>query len=131
MSETVGWPEGDVYLWTGDGTGNAIAYATRTQVTFAKGWMNFQTLDSAYHDIFTGQRVDVQVGAMFTTDNERIRVLFDAQTAVHMHFVHTVNGVSAGHFLYSGRIDQMIYAGQENGIYQHSLTYHANVWSAY
>lgn len=131
MSETFAWPEGAIYLWTGTATARAIpAYAQQVQGTFTQGWDNFATLDGTWHNVLTGQRAEITIGALYTVDTA-LRALADAQTGVHLHLTHSALGASAGYLLYSGRFDRMTLAGREGEVFRFSLAYHANEWSAY
>jgi hypothetical protein len=132
MSEVFSWPEGQVLIWTGtaDATGIA-AFAENTQVVLAYGWENYRTLDSAYHDRFTGQRADYTIAALYTTTTTTLQTIADTKTGVHWHFKHSAYHGSAGTYLYSGTIDSLNFAGQKNGLYQWTCAGHANAWSAY
>ena len=131
MGETFAWPEGTIYLWTGSATASAIpAYAQNVQGTFVQGWDNFATCDGNWHDVLTGVRADVTIGALYTVDNA-VKAMVASQTAIHMHIRHTALGASAGYLLYSGRADVVTLAGREGEVFQWSMSYHANVWSAY
>jgi hypothetical protein len=133
MSESFAWPEGTVWLWTGSGSASAlVAYATETRITVAHGWDSYRTLDGAWHTHHTGQRADVQIGALYSRDNAAWQALFDAQTAVHLHFRHAnALGETAGRFLWSGVIDHLEEIGQEGDLYRLALRGHAHAWSAY
>jgi len=134
MGESFVWPEGNVYLWTGSASSALVAYAEQTNVRMAYGYYNSRSLDLAYHDTLTGQRVDVTVGSLYCPDASALQRMFDAKTAVHAHFKHALTGGaagSAGHFLYSGRMDALQVAGQDGNAYRLLMTYHANIWSAY
>jgi hypothetical protein len=130
--EVYTWPEGAVYLWTGT-TGNSalIAYATDTQIREVHGFINFPTLTGTYHDVITGRRADVGIGALYLADSLVLQQFASAETAVHMHLAHTANGASAGRFLWSGRIDSYENAGRQGALFTVRLNYHANIWSAY
>src|SRR3990167_6331515 len=133
MPEPWAWPEGSVFLWTGTATASAVvAYATDIRAYFQYGVMNYRTLDSAYHDRWTGLRVDLYIGALWTPHYSAIRAMADAQTGAHLHLKH-VNpaGGSAGHFLYSGAIDGLDFQGREGDLFRMGAQFHANVWSAY
>ena len=103
----------------------------------ALGWIPLVTPTSqivgtqSVINVLTGERADITIGTMYTVDNSAIRTLAAAKTAVHMHLAQTALGASAGYLLYSGRIDQVSLAGREGQLYQFSMTYHANDWSAY
>lgn len=130
--EAFSWAEGSISLWTGSATASAVvAFAQTNDLTLAHGWNNYQTLDGSYHDSFTGQRADLSVGAVYTSDLTLARMVASA-TAVHVRLNHSnaVNG-SAGYLLYSGRVDMLRYAGSEAAPYTYQLMYHANRWSAY
>lgn len=130
--EAYSWAEGQIAFWTGSATASAVvAYATNSDLALAWGWNNYQTLDGSYHDSFTGQRADLSVGAVYTSDATLYRMA-KSGTAVHVRLTHynPVNG-TAGFVLYSGRVDALRYAGSEGAPYTYQLTYHSNQWSAY
>lgn len=132
--EAFTYSESYAWLWTGSTTASAsalIAFAESTRGTFQKGFQNYQTLTGTYGDRLTGQRADVNIGALHHLDNAALRAMFDAGTAVHMHIFESSIGYSAGHFLWSGRIDTLDKAGQRGGIFTVQLSYHCNSWSAY
>lgn len=132
MPEVFGWPEGRCWLWTGTATASAlVAYQENTQIQMAYGVENYQTLDSAYHDAWTGQIATIQIGALHTTNHLTLQKFADAKTGVHIHFARSAGGVSAGHYFYSGAIDGVGQQGQAGGMYKFRLVYHANRWSAY
>ena len=132
MAEAYSWPEGSISFWTGSASASAVvAYAQNSDLALAWGWINRQSLAGTYSDLFSGQRADLSVGAVYTSDATLYRMVASA-TAVHARIVHynPVNG-SAGFVLYSGRVDALRYAGSEDAPYTYQLTYHANAWSAY
>jgi hypothetical protein len=132
MAEAYSWPEGSIAFWTGSATASAVVgYAQNSDLALARGWENRRTLSGNYYDLATGQRVDLNVGAVYTSDATLAR-MFDSATAVHVRVTHynPVNG-TAGFLLYSGRIDALRFAGTEGTPYTYQLTYHANQWSAY
>lgn len=132
MSEVYAWPEATIYLWTGSATVSAlIGYATDTRAAFDYGVDNFRTLDGVYHNLYTGQRVDVSIGALYTNDLSALQAMAEAKTAIHIHLKHAVNGGSAGRLLYSGTIDTWNLQGYDGRMFQVTVNYHANVWSAY
>ena len=135
MAEPFSWTEGSIYLWSGSTTASAsalVGYATDSTVTLMKGWDTQQTLTGTYLNNKTGQRADMTIGALYMTDNSGITTLFDSETAVHIHIRHSaIVGPSAGVFLWSGRLDTLNFNGTEGQLYQMSVTYHANLWSAY
>lgn len=132
MSESFAWPEGAIYLWTGTATASAIpTYAQSIQGSFERGWDNFATLSGGWRNTLTGERADVTIGTLYTVDNAALRAFDAAKADVHMHIRHDVQGASAGYLLYSGRIDRMSLGGRDDDIYQFTVDYHANVWSAY
>lgn len=131
MPEVFGWPEGYVYLYTGNLAASAlIALAENTQTTFAYGYDNRVAANGVYADHLTGRRCDVTIGAMYTMDITTIRMMQSA-TAVHMKFLHSGLNGSAGHWLYSGRIDNYAINGRKADTYKLSIKGHFNVWSAY
>lgn len=132
MAETFAWPEGDVIMWTGTASAVVVGYTQQTNAQFTQGWANVgPTIGGSYSDHLTGKRVNVSMTLLYYPGSVA-QAMFEAATAVHMHLRHN-NGVggSAGHYLYSGRIDTMTPAGGERNMYTLALTYHANVWSAY
>lgn len=132
MAEAYAWSEGSITFWTGSATASAVvAFAQTNDLTLARGWNNYQTLDGSYHDSITGQRADLNVGAVYTSDLTLARMV-ESGTALHVKLNHynAVNG-SAGFLLYSGRVDLLRYAGTDAAPYMYQLTYHANRWSAY
>ena len=132
MAETFAWPEGTMYLWTGSATASAVvAYAESVYGTLAYGVDNFRTLDGAYHNLWTGQRADVYIGALYTTDMLTLQRMADAQTGVHAHLKHSGYQGSAGYFLYSGAINSVSIMGREGDIIRVTFSYQANAWSAY
>jgi len=133
MPEAFSWPEGAIYIWTGGAgvTSALVAYAENVSVTMLHGWLNYRTLDSAYHDRHTGQSVELRVGALYTVGNSALQTMFDAKTAVHVHVPYIGGGVSGGVFIYSGRIDDVAVVGQQNDLTRYRFSYHANIWSAY
>ncbi len=130
MSEAFAWPEGTFWYWTGTAGSAQVAYGENLSLSLVYGWSNYRTMDSAYHNTLTGQRADVQAGAVWSTN--ALQKIFDAKTAVHLHFVAsgTVNG-TAGLYLWSGVIDTLDYQGQQKDVYRQSMSYHCNEWSAY
>jgi len=132
MGESFTWSEGNIYLWTGSATASAVpAYAEDTQVTLGYGWDNWATVSGVWNDTLTGERADLTFGTLYTTDNSALMAFHAAKTAVHVHLRHDALNTSAGVYLYSGRIDEVMLAGRTNDIYRFRVTYHANVWSAY
>jgi hypothetical protein len=124
--------EGNVWLWTGTAGSALIAYLTDTDISMVHGVENYRTFDSAYHNLWTGQRADIAVGALYTVDRLTLQVWFDAKTAVHVHIpLYNSAGGSAGFYYYTGALDSLRLNGRENDLYRWSLQYHANVWSAY
>ena len=134
MAETYAWLEGTVYIWTGTGTASAVvAYAQSVRATLVRGWENYQTLDGAWHNRHTGQRADVQIGALLTRDNSALNAMFDATGAlvhVHMIYDHSAGG-SAGRILYSGQIDTLSDNGSDGQSVNLEMAYHCNSWTAY
>jgi hypothetical protein len=132
MTEAISWPEGAIYLWTGTATASALVGLARdTTLSLLYGIDNYQTFDTAYHDLHTGQRADVGVGSLYTTDRLTLSTFADAKTAVHMHLAHTGVYGSAGWFLYSGALDLVQVAGGDGRTFEYRVQYHANRWSAY
>lgn len=131
MPEAIGWPEGYVYLYSGSLAASAlVALAENTQITFAYGWDNRPAAGGIYYDHLTGQRADVTIGATYMLDITTIKMMQSA-TALHMKFLHSgING-SAGHWLYSGRIDNYAINGRKGDVYKLSIKGHFNVWTAF
>lgn len=130
-AEAYVWPEGQIWVYTGNlATSAVVAFAQNTRLSLAKGFTNNETLGGGYYDVFTGQRADVSIGAIWCFDGTLARI-FDSGTAVHLKIMNSsVNG-SAGYMLYSGRIDSLPYDGAEGSPFKYTLTYHANVWSGF
>jgi len=129
--EAFSWPEGTLYVWTATATASAtIAYIQNSRASMMQGWVNRATLDGNYWDHLTGQRADVQIGAIFSPDLT-IQRIFNSATAVHMRMDQSNALHSAGYLFYSGRIDSLELVGNEGGNFQFNMTYHANRWSAY
>lgn len=132
MAEAYSWAEGQIAFWTGSATASAVvAYAQNSDLALARGWINRQSLAGSYADLLSGQRADLTVGAVYTSDPTLVRMV-ESATAIHVRVNHTnaVNG-SAGFLLYSGRVDMLRFAGTQDAPYTYQLTYHANQWSAY
>jgi hypothetical protein len=132
MSEAIAWPEGAIYLYTGTGPVSAlVAYAGDVNMTLARTWDNFPTLDDVYHDVQTGRRADVLIGSLYTVKNSALVTLEAAATAVHIHLFQSGIWGSAGYHLYSGRIDSVSLVGREGDLFRFQVAYHANEWSGY
>lgn len=130
MADSFSYPEGTLYLWTGQNPSSAIAFVQNTNVTLAHGIINQQAVNGNYFNVVTGQRADVYFTVTFTPDM-RLFGMFNQSTGVHMQIDHTHAGGSAGIFLYSGAFDNLSINGNEGGMFTMPLSYHANVWSAY
>jgi hypothetical protein len=136
MSESYSWPEGQLWMWTGNAQSSAntvLAYVEDSQVRFDYGWDSYRTLDGTYHNNHTGQRVEIRATRLFTPLVSALLAMADSKTGVHMHFRYqnSANSGSAGHLIYSGRIDRVQVNGREGELYRVALAYHANAWSAY
>lgn len=133
MPEVYAWPEASITLYTGShapATSAVQAFAKSVNAAMVRGWMNNQTLGSEYYNVLTGQRADVSIAALYTYGAAAIKMI-EAATAVHLKLNHTgVNG-SAGFYLYSGVFDSLALNGADNGIFQFTMAYHANSWSAF
>lgn len=130
MSETFSFSEGTLYLWTGTNPSSAIAFVQDINTQIIRGIQNIQGVNGNYTDILTGQRANVSFSPVFTNDMSLWR-LFMSTTAVHMKLDHTHSAGSAGVILYSGVFDSFALNGNEGGVFQSPVAYHANVWSAY
>jgi hypothetical protein len=130
-SEAFAWPEGQLVVWTGIGAASAVvAYAQNNSLNIQYGWVNREQMSGGYYDVLTGQRADLNVGAVMCYDGT-IRRLFEAKTAVHMKFINSsVNG-SAGYSLYSGRIDSLNFNGSEANPYTFTLAAHFNSFTGF
>lgn len=129
--EAFSWPEGQIAFWTGSATASAVVgYALNSDLTLARGWENRRNLSGGYYDLITGQRADLTIGAVYTSDATIVRMV-ESATAVHVRIAHynPING-TGGYALYSGRVDALRFAGSEDAPYTWQLTYHANYWSA-
>lgn len=131
MPEAYVWPEGQIYIWTGTATASAVvSFAENSNLQVAYGWDNRPNLSGTYRDHLTGKRADLSIAALYTIDGT-IQRMADSATAVHIKLIHnTING-SAGFFLYSGRLDNIAYQGDNAAPYKYALQYHANVWSGF
>lgn len=120
-----------MWLFTGSLAASAVvAYAENTQITPAYGWDNRPAADGTYYDHKTGQRCDVTIQAVYTVDKTIIKMM-ESATAMHMKFMHSgVNG-TAGHWLYSGRVDNYQVGGKPGQAYMYNIKAHFNVWSAF
>lgn len=131
MPEVFAWREGQCFVWTGNSTVSALtAYAQNINASIAYGWNNRRLVTGTYQDVLTGQRADVQIGAMYTPDATIQK--FAALTALtHMHLRHSSLGGTAGIFLWSGRIDRIDLQGSEANVYSFTVAYHSNIITAY
>lgn len=130
-AETYVWPEGSIYLWTGSATASAVpGYAQNIQLTVNFGWDNFWDITGVAHDTLTGKRAELSIGGLATYDTA-LTTMIEARTAIHMHISRVALTLSAGHFLYSGRVDTYMLAGREGDAYQYAINYHCNQWSGY
>lgn len=133
MTEAFAWPEGNIYIYTGNATPSTsavFAHAQNMRAPFEVGWDNRANASGTYYDHKTGQRVNVSIGAIYTV-NSTLAKIFASATAVHMKFIHSNLAGSGGFFLYSGRIDSLQYAGSDKTPYTYTLQAHFNAWSAY
>lgn len=131
MAEVVGWPEGQIYVWTGTATASAlVGYAENLSLTFQRGFINRETLSGGYYDYTTGRRADVNCGAVWSYDGT-LRYMYDSATAVHMKLIHSSLGNSAGYLFYSGRMDTLAAQGAEGNVLKFNIQAHFNVWSAF
>lgn len=133
MPESFGFPEGNIYIWTGaaaPSTSAVIAYARDTRMTPARGWDNRPAAGGTYRDHLTGQRCDVSIAAVYTVDGTLMKIS-ESATAIHMKFLHS-NGIgSGGYFLYSGRIASLAYAGNDRQVYTMTMNAYFNSWSGF
>lgn len=133
MPQAFTWNEGSVYIWTGNAspsTSAVIAYAANMRAPFEIGWDNRANASGSYYDHKTGQRCNLTIGAVHTVDSTIMKI-FQSATAVHMKLLHSNLAGSAGVLLYSGRIDNLQYAGSERSPYSYTLAAHFNAWSAF
>jgi hypothetical protein len=131
MSVAYSWPEGQIYVYTGNAATSAVvAFATDSNVTPLWGWDNRVAADGSYNDHLTGRRMNVTVGAIYTMDTTLQRIA-DSATAIHMKFLHMHYLGSAGIWLWSGRIDSLPLNGADTQPYAFSLQAHFNRWSAF
>ena len=130
-SQAYSWMEGQLVVWTGIGAASAVvAYAQNNSLNIQYGWVNREQMSGGYYDVLTGQRADLNVGAVMCFDGA-IRRLFEAKTAVHMKFINSSVAGTAGYSLYSGRIDTLSFNGSEAAPYTYSLAAHFNVWTGF
>ena len=133
MSESYSWPEGVIALYSGHAspvTSAILAYVRNVNANLVRGWVNRETMAGGYYDVFTGQRADMTIGELYSYGASALRMI-ESATALHIKLNHTSIVGSAGLFFYSGRVDSMALQGAEDGIFEWTLTYHANAWSAF
>jgi hypothetical protein len=130
-SQAYSWMEGQLVFFTGIGAASAVvAYAQNNSLNIQYGWVNREQMSGGYYDVLTGQRADLNVGAVMCFDGA-IRRLFEAKTAVHMKFINSSVAGTAGYNLYSGRIDTLNFNGTENAPYTFTLAAHFNSFSGF
>lgn len=133
MPEAFGFPEGNVYIYTGNATPSTsavIAHARDTRIAPTRGWDNRAQAGGTYNNHITGQRCDVSIAAVYTVDSTLVK-MSESATAIHMKFLH-VNAIgSGGYFLYSGRIASVQYVGNEKQPYVYTINAFFNAWSAF
>ena len=130
-SEAISWPEGQLIIWTGIGAASAVvAYAQNNTLNLTYGWVNREQMSGGYYNVLTGQRADLNVGAVMCYDGT-IRRLFDSKTAVHMRFIGSSIVGTAGYSLYSGVMDTLNFNGTEAAPYTFTLAAHFNVWTGF
>lgn len=131
MPESFGWPEGSIYIYTGNlSTSALVAYAENTTLSMKWGWDNRAAATGEYFDHLTGRRVEATFQAVYNVDGTLMRIAQSA-TAVHIKFLHANAIGSAGFWIYSGRIDEMRVAGNANQPYKYTMQAHANRWSGF
>lgn len=133
MAESFGWPEGNIYIWTGaaaPSTSALIAHARDTKLSVALGWDNRPAANATYYNHLTGKRADISIGAVYTVD-ATIAKMHESATAVHMKFLHANAIGSGGYFLYSARIMSLQYVGNEKQPFSYTFNAFANAWSAF
>jgi hypothetical protein len=134
MGEAYAWPEGTIYLWTGTASAAAVAgLAINIRADFDYGVDNYRTLDGVYRNLHTGQRADVQIGGLYTPELSALQAMEAAKTAIHLHLklYNSAHVGSAGFVLYTGAIDRFGLNGAEGGLFQTTISFHANVWTGY
>lgn len=131
LTEAYAWPEGNIALFTGNLAASAVVgYCKNVNAAMVRGWVNRQAMNGSYYDVFTGQRADISFGAVYSYGAAELKML-ESATAIHMKFYQSsVNG-SAGYMFYSGRFDNLTINGADNGIFEWTISYHANAWSAF
>lgn len=131
MSQVYAWPEGQIAIWTGAGATSALfLYAQNSTITLTHGWLKRQVGDGSYHAHVTGKQASISVAAAKTYSNA-IAKMAEAQTAVHMKFIHSGIHGTAGWNFYSGQLMSYSENGSENGIYSYTLAADFNLWSAF
>jgi hypothetical protein len=133
MPEAFGFPEGNVYIYTGNATPSTsavFAYARDTRMPITRGWDNRPAANGTYYNHLTGQRCDVSINAVYTVDSTLAKI-HESATAIHMKFIHTNAIGSAGYFLYSGRIASLQYVGNEKSPFMYTFNAIFNAWSAF
>lgn len=130
-AEAYSWLEGNIFVYTGTATASAtVAYAQNTNLVLQRGWNNRAAIDSTYRDVLTGKRANLSVAAMLSFANTLAR-FHESATAVHVKLLFSSINGSAGYVLFSGRIDSLTQNGNDGGIYNYTMQYHANSWSAF
>lgn len=132
MPEAYGWPDGNVYISTGNAfsTSALLGYCQNTNVSPTWGWYNQPASNGVYFDHLTGKRCDASIQQVYTFDKRLIGIA-ESATAIHLKFIHSAANGTGGIFLYSGRIDNMAYAGAEGQVFTYSVRAHFNNWSAF
>lgn len=133
MAESFVWPEGTLFIYTGNATPSTsavVAYAQNTRLPLNYGWDNRAAADGTYYDHRTGQRAELSCGAVMTVDSTLAK-MFASATAIHAKFINANVIGSAGFWLYSGRIDNLQYQGNEKNPFTYTLNAHFNQWSAF
>ncbi len=130
-AEAYSWMEGEIWLWTGEAAASAEPqYAQSLNFSVSHLWDNRKAASGNYFNVKSGQRADVTIGGLLT-QHFTVPKMFESGTAVHMKLMQSsVNG-TAGYILYSGRIDSIQQGAGNNGVFQATLAYHANDWTAF
>jgi hypothetical protein len=130
-AEPFSWSEGQVWLWTGSATASAqVAFAQNINGGPTWGWERRPSLSGVYRGHLTGLEFPITVGALYTP-HTTIQRMAQSATAVHLKLLHSHNGGSAGYVIHSGNILAMPILGYDNGLYEYSLNYVGNSWSAF
>jgi hypothetical protein len=130
--EAFSWIDATIYLSTGVAfaTSAVVGLCENSNVSTQWGYVNTPAADGTYYDHITGQRANVSLQQVYTVDRSLLAIA-DSATALHLKLMQSGANGSAGMYLWSGRIDNVNYAGQKAGVFMLSCQMHYNNWSAF